>query len=64
MPGSGLSLVGACFWSPHPVYLMAFSTEAFGVSVAVNGAICLAVFLFFGLFRKAAFAHKFYAPKR
>lgn len=43
---------------------MAFSTEAFGVSVAINGAICLAVFLFFGLFRKATFAHKFYAPKR
>jgi hypothetical protein len=42
---------------------MAFTGEAFGVALGINAAICLAVFLFFGLLRRAPFAEKFFCPR-
>ena len=61
-PPPAIHYWGASRW-PAVRFSMAFTGEAFGVALGINGAICLAVFLFFGLLRRATFAQKFYAPK-
>ena len=43
---------------------MGVDGKAFGISIALNGSICLTVLFLFGLLRKAKFAHKYFAPKR
>lgn len=50
--------------SERPSTMSGLTLESFGVSVAVNVIICLAVFFFFGWLRKMASLEKFYAPKR
>ncbi|KAK9811621.1 hypothetical protein WJX72_007134 [[Myrmecia] bisecta] len=43
---------------------MATDARAFAISLGFNSIICLAVLLFFGIFRTNRYTQKFYAPKR
>lgn len=43
---------------------MATSGKAFGISIAIYSAICIAIFILFSWWRQRNLTRKFYAPKR